>query len=120
MPGIPVTVGTTTWPSGIRRASRAKLGFATDLRQGQSVKIVIVVIVGYVAGLPAYAWTRHDLRRIHPHLWDAVGMPHPWRQAIALAYLAAGWPVIFVGLAWWLGRTRRQISRVRRRARGPG
>ena len=84
------------------------------------MKIVIVVIVGYVAGLPAYAWTRHDLRGIHPHLWDAVGTPHPWRQAITLAYLAAGWPAICVGLAWRLGRTRRQIFRFRRRARRPG
>ena len=78
---------------------------------------IVVVVAGYLVGLPAYIWTRQELRRIHPHLWDTVGTPHPWRHAITLAYLATGWPAIVVALAWRYGPTRRRLLSFRRRAR---
>ncbi len=81
------------------------------------MELAVVLIAGYVVGLPAYAWTRHDLRGIHPHLWDTVGTPHPWRHAITFAYLAAGWPAIGVALIWRWGPTRRRLLSFRRRSR---
>ena len=78
---------------------------------------VIVIVASYTVGLPAYVWTRHDLRSIHPHLWDAVGTPHPWRHAITIGYLAAGWPALGVAAVWRYGPTRRRLLSFRRRAR---
>ncbi|MGZ4691739.1 MAG: hypothetical protein ACXVKA_08265 [Acidimicrobiia bacterium] len=70
---------------------------------------VVVVLAGYLVTYPVFAWTYSDVRRFPRHIWTGYGSPHPWRQAVGLSYLAAGWPVIAVALAWRTSSTRAEL-----------
>lgn len=78
------------------------------------MEFVVVIVAGYVVGLPALRWTLRDVHRVHPHLWDTFGHPLPWRRAAALSYLVAGWPAIGAALVWRFSPTRRRCLTVRR------
>jgi hypothetical protein len=75
---------------------------------------VVVIVAGYVAGLPALRWTLRDVHRVHPHLWDTFGHPQPWRRAAALSYLAGGWPVIVTAGVWRCSPARRKCQTAKR------
>lgn len=70
----------------------------------------IIVLLGFVVGLPALAWTWNDLGRFPSPVWYWSGHRREvWRTGLVLAYLATGWPALVVTLAWWRSRVRTEL-----------
>ena len=77
---------------------------------------VAVMLAAYLVAYPAFAWTYADLRRYPRQLWTGYGNPYPWRQATVITYLAGGFPVFVVALAWRFGATRAELRSVAHRS----
>jgi hypothetical protein len=73
------------------------------------VTIVLVLLAAYVVAFPAFAWTRHDLRRFPRNLWVGYGHPQQWREANVIAYALGGIPAFVVALAWHSSLVRREM-----------
>ena len=70
----------------------------------------VLLVVGYVVGLPALVWAWRDLARFPPPVWYWSGHRREyWRAGLVAAYVAGGWPAIAVALAWWRSRIRSEL-----------
>jgi hypothetical protein len=76
-----------------------------------SAELVIVLLAGYVVGVPGLWWGLADLRRIPGGVWrHAAERPyHQWRTGFVGAYLICGWPVYVAVVLWWRGRERADL-----------
>jgi hypothetical protein len=76
-----------------------------------SAELFIVLLAGYVVGVPGLLWGLADLRRIPGGVWrHAAERPyHQWRTSMIGAYLICGWPVYVAVLLWWRGRERADL-----------
>ena len=76
-----------------------------------TAQVVIVLMVGYVAGLPASLWGLGDIGKIPGGVWrHAADRPrHQWRIGLIGAYALGGWPAIVAALVWWRSRERADL-----------
>lgn len=72
---------------------------------------MVVLLAGYVVGLPALLWALADMKRIPGGVWrHAAQRPYPqWRVGMISAYALLGWPAIFSAAAWLRGRERADL-----------
>ena len=80
--------------------------------------LAILVVAGYVVGLPLLVRGLTDLRRFHRPLWVGYGKRELWRNGMIVTYVVGGWPVLVMVLLWWTGPTRRELNGERERMRG--
>ena len=72
-------------------------------------KLAVVVLLGYLLGVPAALWCWRDLARFRRPLWVGYGNRGAWRRAVVLGLIALGWGALFVALGWRTGRTRPEL-----------
>ncbi len=79
---------------------------------GPSVALVVVLVSGYVLGLPGLLWGLGDLRRIPGGVWrHAAQRPYrSWRTGMIGSYAICGWPVYVSVLRWWRSRERADLD----------
>jgi hypothetical protein len=73
--------------------------------------ITLLLLAGYIAGLPVLLWGLGDLRHIPGGVWrHAAQRPRAqWRAGMITAYALGGWPVIVSVLAWRRSRERADL-----------
>jgi hypothetical protein len=97
--------------------------------------ITVLLLVGYIAALPALLWGLGDLKHIPGGVWrHAAQRPRAqWRTGMVSAYALGGWPAFVSVVLWrrsreradlldeWAHLSRRKrLSRLRAREAAPG
>jgi hypothetical protein len=105
----------------VRRATLPAVRARPVLGERGLSKVAMLVGLGYLLGVPAALWCRHDLGRFRRPLWVGYGNRDAWRRSLALGLVALGWGAVFVALGWRTGRTRQELlAELDRMPAGPG
>lgn len=82
---------------------------------GGIVKVLSVMVAGYLVALPAFWWCRNDLRGFHRPLWVGYGSRDTWIRAVSIGYAVGGWPALVVAFAWRSSQARTELTLARQR-----
>ena len=77
------------------------------------VVVVAFVVVGYLVCLVPARRSHLDIGSFRRALWVGYGNRDHWRTGIVIAYLAFGWPSLFVARQWHSGPTRAALVELR-------
>ncbi len=77
------------------------------------VGVAAFVVLGYLVCLVPARRCHRDIGSFRRSLWIGYGNRDHWRTGIVLAYLACGWPSLFVMLRWRTGTTRVALVELR-------
>ena len=72
-------------------------------------KLAVLVVLGYLIGVPAALWCFRDLARFRRPLWVGYGNRDAWRRGLVIGLVAFGWGAAIVALGWRTGRTRPEL-----------
>ena len=78
---------------------------------------LLLLIAGYLLGLPVLVWCLRDIGGFRRRLWPGYGNRASWRKGAIVAYAIGGWPVLAFTLGWRTGRTRAGLVDERERLR---
>jgi hypothetical protein len=83
--------------------------------------LVALLVIGYIAGLPAMLWALEDARTISRRVWAVVGRHRSqWEKQLYAAYAIGGWPALAYAFWWRRSRLRRELLRERAYERDRG
>jgi hypothetical protein len=73
--------------------------------------IILLLVFGYAAAVPALVWGLRDLKRIPGGVWrHAAQRPRAqWRAGMISAYALGGWPAFASVLSWRQSRERADL-----------
>jgi hypothetical protein len=76
--------------------------------------LIVLIVLGYIAGLPALRWTLDDGRSISRRVWATLGRHRShWERQLYVAYALCGWPAVAYMLWWRNSRLRHELRRER-------